>query len=86
MLDVDIVAESKAIETSLARRSLYSIDELEMSYESEIAMSSPQSLGPDEVVVSQVIMGMEPWELIRSMSCVENVCTGWFNNARFGHV
>ena len=86
VLDVGVVAENEAIETSLARKGLYGIDELEMLQGFELAMSSHISSGADEAADSQIIMGMEPWELKRSMSSVENVDAYWFNDARFCHV
>ena len=86
VLDVGLVAENEAIETSLARKGLYGIDEREMLRGFEVAMSRPISRGPDTVMQSQIIMGMEARELARSMASTENVDAYWYNDARFCHV
>ena len=86
VLDVGIVAENEAIETSLARKGLYGIDELEMLRGFEVAMSRVTHSGADRAGDSQVIMGMEAWELGRSMKSTENVDAYWYNDARFCHV
>lgn len=86
VLDVGLVAENETIEISLARKGLYGIDEREMLRGFEIAMSRPISQGPDGVMESQIIMGMEARELARSMASTENVDAYWYNDARFCHV
>ena len=85
VLDVGVVAENDAIETSLARKGLYGIDELEMLHGFEIAMSRRSSKDSDEMD-SQIIMGMEARELARSMNSTANVDAYWYNDARFCHV
>lgn len=64
VLDVGVVAENDAIETSLARKGLYGIAELEMLHGFEIAMSRCFSKDSDEID-SQIIMGMEARELAK---------------------
>ncbi|KAL9127726.1 MAG: hypothetical protein Q9217_003456 [Psora testacea] len=86
VLDVGIVAENESVETSLARKGLYGIDELEMLRGFEVAMSRPTSRGADGITDSQIIMGMEARELARSMNSVENVDAYWYNDVRFCHV
>ena len=86
VLDVGVVAENDAIETSLARKGLYGIDELEMLHGFEMAMSRPPSKNSDEMMDSQIIMGMEARELARSISSTANVDAYWYNDARFCHV
>lgn len=85
VLHVGVVAENDAIETSLARKGLYGIDELEMLHGFEIAMSRRSSKDSDEMD-SQIIMGMEARELARSMNSTANVDAYWYNDARFCHV
>ena len=93
VLDVGVVAENEAIETSLARKGLYGIDEHEMLRGFETAMSSRPSSSSSadedsaEMMTSQIIMGMEASELARSMgSTTANVDAYWYNDARFCHV
>lgn len=86
VLDVGVVAENEAIETSLARKGLYGIDEAEMLRGFELAMSRPASQGPGEVMDSQIILGMEAKELARSMISSGNIDAYWYNDARFCHV
>ena len=86
VLDVGVVAENEALETSLARKGLYGIDEAEMLRGFEIAMSRLPSRNPDEIMDSQIIMGMEARELARSMSSTQNVDAFWYNDARFCHI
>ena len=86
VLDVGVVAENEAVETSLARKGLYGIDEAEMLRGFEIAMSCLPSRNPDRVMDSQIIMGMEARELARSMSSIQNVDAFWYNDARFCHI
>ncbi|KAI1771891.1 hypothetical protein F4818DRAFT_454399 [Hypoxylon cercidicola] len=81
VLDVGVVAENDAIETSLLRKGLYGIDEYEMLQGFEAAMIAPRR-GPckdfpattdsraqtTEVEDrSQIVMGMEARELARSL-------------------
>lgn len=86
VLDVGLVAENEAMETSLARKGLYGIDEREMLRGFEVAMSRPISRGPDGIIESQIIMGMEARELARSIASTKNVDAYWYNDARFCHV
>lgn len=77
VLDVGVVAENDTIEMSLARKGLYGIDEHEMLRGFEEAMFQPQQL---------VVMGMETWQLAKSLKSVDNVDAYWYNDARFCHV
>ena len=86
VLDVGVVAENETIELSLARKGLYGIDEAEMLRGFEIAMSQPSSHDSDEIMDSQIIVGLEARELARSMNSTENVDAYWYNDARFCHV
>ena len=86
VLGVGVVAENEAVEISLARKGLYGIDEAEMIRGFEIAMSRLPSQNPDEIMDSQIIMGMEASELARSMSSIQNVDAFWYNDARFCHI
>lgn len=85
VLDVGVVAENETIETSLARKGLYGIDEVEMLRGFEAAMSRPSSHGSDEMMDSQIITGFEARQLARSMNTTENVDAYWYNDARFCH-
>lgn len=85
VLDVGVMAENEAIETSLARKGLYGIDEVEMLRGFEVAMSRPSSIDPDKTMDSQIIMGLEARELARSISSTENVDAYRYNDPRFCH-
>ncbi|KAL8735777.1 MAG: hypothetical protein Q9166_000641 [cf. Caloplaca sp. 2 TL-2023] len=85
VLDVGVVAENEAIETSLARKGLYGIDEVEMLRGFEIAMTRPASHDADEITDSQIIMGLDARELARSIGSTENVDVYWYKDARFCH-
>ncbi|KAI4157773.1 MAG: hypothetical protein L6R39_000604 [Caloplaca ligustica] len=80
VLDVGVMAENEAIETSLARKGLYGIDEVEMLRGFEVAMSRPSSIDPDKTMDSQIIMGLEARELARSISSTENVDAYRYND------
>ena len=86
VLDVGVMAENEAIETSLAHKGLYGIDEHEMLCGFEIAMSRPSSRDSDQILDSQIIMGMNARELTRSMSSTEDVDAFWYADARFCHL
>lgn len=86
VLDVGVVAENETIEMSLARKGLYGIDEVEMLRGFEIAMSRPSIHDSDEIMDSQIIMGLDARELARSMNSTENVDAYWYKDARFCHV
>ena len=86
VLDVGVVAENEAIETSLERKGLYGIDEHDMLHGFEMAMSRHSCRESGEIMESQIIMGMEAKELARSMSSTENVDAYWYKDARFCHI
>ena len=86
VLDVGVVAENAEIETSLARKGLYGIDELDMLHGFEKAMFRPTSQDTAETMNAQIIMGVEARELARSMSSIDNVDAYWYNDARFCHI
>lgn len=99
VLDVGVVAENDAIETSLMRKGLYGIDEEEMLRGFEAAMlPRPQQgaaafVGDDGHEVrdtTQIVMGMEPRELARSIATAQKVSGSvdayWYDDPRFCHV
>lgn len=85
VLDVGVVAENDAIETSLARKGLYGIDEHEMLHGFEVCMSHGRDSG---IADSQFIMGMDPQELAAAIgkSPTESLDLYWINDPRFCHV
>ncbi|KAI0417121.1 hypothetical protein F5X98DRAFT_341481 [Xylaria grammica] len=98
VLDVGVVAEDDAIETSLMRKGLYGISEEEMLRGMETAMAArPQrqdaaSSGSSSRLAtpmpSHLVMGMEAQEISRAIASLkaENVDLFWLNNARFCHL
>ncbi|KAH7311404.1 hypothetical protein B0I35DRAFT_357003 [Stachybotrys elegans] len=88
VLDVGVVAENESIETSLARKGLYGIDEREMLRGFEVAMARPVAKAgePRSIGDSLLVMGMEAAELANSMTSVDNVDAYWYEDARFCHV
>ncbi|KAJ8125169.1 hypothetical protein O1611_g8471 [Lasiodiplodia mahajangana] len=97
VLDVGVVADNDSIEASLVRKGLYGIDEHEMlrGFEVAILSSRPKSnrlpgLDAMENVAngvtdeSQIIMGMEPRELVAS-AVDDNVDAYWHGDSRFCH-
>ncbi|KAI0911235.1 hypothetical protein F4823DRAFT_586429 [Ustulina deusta] len=94
VLDVGVVAEDDAIETSLMRKGLYGISEEEMLRGIETAMttrSQPLSSGSPRLAIpmhSHLVMGMEAREIGSAMASIqaENADLFWLNNARFCHL
>ncbi|KAI0972370.1 hypothetical protein F4678DRAFT_478807 [Xylaria arbuscula] len=94
VLDVGVVAEDDAIETSLMRKGLYGISEEEMLHGLEMAMTrrSPLlPLGSLHLAVpmsSHLVMGMEAREVGGAISSIkaENADLFWLNDARFCHL
>jgi len=94
VLDVGVVAENDAIETSLTRKGLYGISEEEMLRGMEAAMMTrPQKhqWSPSRLAISMpvhLVMGMEARELSRAIASVkaDNVDAFWINNERFCHL
>ncbi|KAI1768083.1 hypothetical protein GGR53DRAFT_518100 [Hypoxylon sp. FL1150] len=94
VLDVGVVAENDAIETSLMRKGLYGIDEYEMLQGFEAAMLAPRRVsggqGMEVEDESQIVMGMEARELARSMILAsegeQSVDAYWYDDVRFCHV
>lgn len=86
VLDVGVVAENDAIESSLMRKGLYGIDEAEMLRGFEAAMHQH---GPLASSSSQILMGMDSHDLaesIRSAGGVDRADVYWYSDARFCHV
>ena len=86
VFDVGVVAQNETVEMSLARKGLYGIHEAEMLRGFEIAMCNTSFYDSDEIMDSQIIMGIEARELARSMNSTKNVDAYWYNDARFCHV
>ncbi|KAI0169553.1 hypothetical protein GGR52DRAFT_592149 [Hypoxylon sp. FL1284] len=94
VLDVGVVAENEAIETSLMRKGLYGIDEYEMLQGFEAAMTAPRRSSCAQTTSindgSQIVMGMQAGELARSMILAsegeQNVDAYWYDDVRFRHV
>ncbi|KAI0104289.1 hypothetical protein GGR51DRAFT_522250 [Nemania sp. FL0031] len=97
VLDVGVVADNDSIEASLVRKGLYGIDEHEMLRGFEVAILSSRSkynrlagLVASENVASgitdesQIIMGMEPRELVVS-AADESADAYWHGDLRFCH-
>ncbi|KAI1294097.1 hypothetical protein F5Y03DRAFT_399715 [Xylaria venustula] len=96
VLDVGVVADNDSIEVSLVRKGLYGIDEYEMLRGFEAAMRMSRSttaignavdseIKANEVLDdSQIIMGMEPRELVAS-AVGEGATAFWHGDARFCH-
>ncbi|KAJ8122943.1 hypothetical protein ONZ43_g990 [Nemania bipapillata] len=85
VLDVGVVAQDDTIETSLARKGLYGIDEDEMLRGFEVAMSQARNAS---TTGSQIIMGMDPGELARAIHAMptDNLDLYWIDDARFCHI
>ncbi|KAL8832579.1 MAG: hypothetical protein Q9170_004823 [Blastenia crenularia] len=88
VLDVGVVAENEDIEISLARKALYGIDEQEMLRGFEIAMSQPRPKPgqPIKMGDSQIILGLEPTELAKTLALNDSADAFWYNDARFRHI
>lgn len=74
------------VETSLARKDLYGVDEDEMLHGFEVAMSRPISQTSQSALDSHVILGMEAKELAKSMTSTDNLDAYWYDDVRFCHV
>lgn len=93
VLDVGVVAEDDAIETSLMRKGLYGISEEEMLRGIETAMTTPSQQQPSEAshlaisTPSHLVMGMEAREIGSAIASLkDNADPFWMNNARFCHL
>ncbi|KAI0969040.1 hypothetical protein F4678DRAFT_440715, partial [Xylaria arbuscula] len=92
VLDVGVVADNDSIEVSLVRKGLYGIDEYEMlrGFEAAMRMSRPSDAMDSETAASevvddsQIIMGMEPHELVAS-AVDEGATAFWHGDSRFCH-
>ncbi|XXH00688.1 hypothetical protein Hte_007038 [Hypoxylon texense] len=91
VLDVGVVSENDAIETSLERKGLYGINEGEMLRGFEVAMSrkAPKAASSRAAamnsVSSQLVMGMEATELAKTVEASGGDAY-WYRDARFCHV
>lgn len=89
ILDVGVVSENENIETSLNRKAMYGIDEQEMLRGFETAMSLPAPR-PDQALPrmgdSQIILGLEPRELAKTVAASETVDAYWYNDIRLLHI
>lgn len=83
ILDVGVVAENKDIETSLARKAMYGIDEREMLRAFEVAMLQPT---PTPTTATsghaQIILGLEPAYLAAALSTDDAADAYWLSDAR----
>ncbi|KAI0152902.1 ketoacyl-synt-domain-containing protein [Xylariaceae sp. FL1272] len=89
VLDVGVVAENDAIESSLTRKGLYGINEEEMLRGFEVAMLGSFGTQQREAAVpSNLVMGMEVRELTRAITSISAGSTDlfWADKARFCHV
>jgi hypothetical protein len=94
VLDVGVVSEDDAIETSLMRKGLYGINEEEMLRGIEAAMTARSQEAPSgspRLAIStpaHLVMGMEVRELSRAMASIkaDHADPFWINNARFCHL
>ncbi|KAI1425016.1 hypothetical protein F5Y12DRAFT_749302 [Xylaria sp. FL1777] len=95
VLDVGVVAEDDAIETSLVRKGLYGISEEEMLRGMEAAMATRSqplsSSGASHRVTpmsSHLVMGMEAREIRGTIATIraENADLFWLDNARLCHL
>ncbi|KAJ5958028.1 polyketide synthase-nonribosomal peptide synthetase [Penicillium vulpinum] len=89
VLDVGVVAENAAIETSLLRKGMYGVDEQEMLRGFEVAMSRP--IARDEATLreigdTQIILGLEPAELAKAVDSDQTADAYWYQDARFAHL
>ncbi|KAK2772279.1 polyketide synthase [Colletotrichum kahawae] len=82
VLDVGVVAESDALETSLRRKGLYGIDEEEMLRGFDFAMRPKPGSGPSS---SQMLMGLDAGELARNVQAGGSDAY-WFKDARICHL
>ena len=89
VLDVGVVSENESIEVSLGRKGMYGIDEQEMLRGFETAMSQPAPR-PDQPAPkmgdSQIILGLEPSELAKSINASETVDVYWYNDTRLRRI
>lgn len=90
VLDVGVVAENDAIETSLARKGLYGVDEQEMLRGFEAAMSHRQNPHASPLCAgSQLIMGLDANKLADATGKAGGVGQAdiyWYRDARFCHL
>lgn len=89
VLGVGVVAENEALETSLAKKAMYGVDEREMLRGFETAMLQPK---PSAMTVltpgdSQIILVLEPAFLAAAISETGSTDAAyWYGDARFGLV
>ncbi|KKY37841.1 putative lovastatin nonaketide synthase [Diaporthe ampelina] len=90
VLKVGVVAENNAIETSLARKGLYGVDEQEMLLGFEAAMSQRQDPRASPLCAnSQLIMGLDANKLADATGKAGGVGQAdiyWYRDARFCHL
>ncbi|KAL8284313.1 hypothetical protein RB600_008942 [Gaeumannomyces tritici] len=87
VLGVGVVAENAALETSLAKKAMYGVDEGEMPHGFETAMRQPKPTTTPKPGDSQIILGLEPAFLaaaIRETGLTD--AAYWYRDARFGSV
>ncbi|KAL8366737.1 hypothetical protein RB595_010546 [Gaeumannomyces hyphopodioides] len=87
VLGVGVVAENEALETSLAKKAMYGIDEGEMLRGFETAMLQPKPTATPTPGDSQIILGLEPAFLAAAIREAGSTDAAyWYADARFGSV
>ncbi|KAJ5052420.1 uncharacterized protein L3040_002169 [Drepanopeziza brunnea f. sp. 'multigermtubi'] len=83
ILDVGVVAENGDIETSLARKAMYGIDEREMLRGFEVAMLQPTPTPATAISGrAQIILGLEPAYLAAALSTDDAADAYWLSDAQ----
>ncbi|KAL8310632.1 hypothetical protein RB597_010463 [Gaeumannomyces tritici] len=87
VLGVGVVAENVALETSLAKKAMYGVDEGEMLRGFETAMRQPGPTTTPKPGDSQIILGLEPAFLAAAIRETGSTDAAyWYRDARFGSV
>ncbi|KLU92414.1 hypothetical protein MAPG_11360 [Magnaporthiopsis poae ATCC 64411] len=89
VLGVGVVAENEALETSLAKKAMYGVDEREMlrGFETAMLQPKPSATTPLRPGDSQIILGLEPAFLAAAIREAGSTDAAyWYGDARFGSV
>lgn len=79
VLGVGVVAENPELEDALKRKGIYGIDESHLLQSFEVAIFSKQTASPTD----QLIVGLDPALLAKSVNSSETVDGFWLDDSRF---
>ena len=79
VLGVGVVAENPELEDALKRKGIYGIDESHLLQSFEAAIFSKQTASPTD----QLIIGLDPALLAKSVNSLETVDSFWLDDPRF---